>query len=177
METKLILKIMNVIIWIIFVGLCIKTGAIIYSFLLSLIINPIAAKNIYMGLNLLELFNFSLLHYVFTVGLIIVIWGLKALLFYFIIKISQKINFLKPFRSEVTFMIHRIFYLALGIGIISVLTNYYLTWILNNGISLNNIYEYVYGGQEFLFLAAVIFVIAQLFKRGIELQTENELTV
>ena len=33
------------------------------------------------------------------------------------------------------------------------------------------------GADVWLFMAVILFIIAQIFKRGIEIQTENELTV
>lgn len=32
-------------------------------------------------------------------------------------------------------------------------------------------------GDEFLLFAAIVYIVAQIFKRGIELKEENELTV
>jgi hypothetical protein len=55
--TKQVLRILHVIAWIIFLGLCIKTGSILYSFFVSLFINTIAAKNIHMGLDLSDLYR------------------------------------------------------------------------------------------------------------------------
>ncbi len=43
-QTSSILKTMNVILWIIFIGLCIKTGALLFSFFVSLFINAEGAK-------------------------------------------------------------------------------------------------------------------------------------
>jgi hypothetical protein len=33
------------------------------------------------------------------------------------------------------------------------------------------------GGSEYLLMAAILVAISQVFKRGVELQSENELTV
>ncbi len=33
------------------------------------------------------------------------------------------------------------------------------------------------GSSEFLFMAGIIFIIALIFKRGVEIQSENELTI
>jgi hypothetical protein len=52
MKTNQILQILKVASWIMFIGLCIKTGAMIISFFVSLFINPEGAKDLYMGMNL-----------------------------------------------------------------------------------------------------------------------------
>jgi hypothetical protein len=44
-------------------------------------------------------------------------------------------------------------------------------------VSFPDLQAYLGGGAEFLLLGGIIFMIAEVFKRGIEIQTENELTV
>jgi hypothetical protein len=44
-------------------------------------------------------------------------------------------------------------------------------------VSFPDLQAYVGGAAEFLLLGGIIFMIAEVFKRGIEIQTENELTV
>lgn len=179
MKTKAgrIFVVIKVLTWTLFIGLCIKTGAILYSFFVSLFINPMAAKNLHLGLNLYELMNFNKSYFISIVSLIIIIWGLKAFMFYLITNITLKINLEHPFSDEVAKLILWISYVACAIGLLTTLTSSYTEWISKKGVSLNNLYEYVSGGPEFLFMAGIIFVIAQVFKRGIELQSENQLTI
>ena len=115
-STKQILKIMNVISWIIFVSLCIRTGAILFSCFVSIFINPVAAKDLHIGLNLSGLKEFGLGPYLILVSLIIILSALKAFMFYRIIQIFLKINFIQPFSSEVAKLISGISYVALTIG-------------------------------------------------------------
>jgi hypothetical protein len=175
--TKLILTILHVIAWIIFLGLCVKTGAILYSFFVSLAINPMGAKNLYLGLNLSRLYNFDIGHYITVVSLIIILSGLKAFLFYLVIKMFLKINLVAPFSTDVSLLISRISYVALGIGILTVIANKYCDWLTKRGVAFPDLQAVLGGAGEFLLLGAIIFIIAQVFKRGIEIQTENELTV
>jgi len=92
-STKLVLTILHVIAWIIFLGLCVKTGAILYSFFVSLAINPKGAGNIYMGLDLSSLYSFDKGNYVGIVSVMIILSFLNAFLFYLVVKIFLKINF------------------------------------------------------------------------------------
>jgi hypothetical protein len=52
----------------------------------------------------------------------------------------------------------------------------------NNHITLSGLnskvlgYDKYYGGSEFVFFGGVIFVISPVFKKGTEIQSENELT-
>jgi len=176
-ETKQILKLMNIIVWIIFIGLCIKTGSILYSFVLSLFINPAGAKNLHMGLDLSDLFRFNIRHYTTIVLYIIFLSGLKAYLFYLVIRIFLKINFVHPFSTDVSLLISKISYVSLGIGILTVVANGYTKWLINRGVTFPDLQQYLGGAAEFLLLGGIIFMIAQVFKRGIEIQSENELTV
>ena len=176
-KTKQILATMNFMAWIIFIGLCIKTGAILYSFFVSLVINPVGAKNLYLGLNLSDLYNFNIWHYAAIVSLIIFLSGLKAYIFYLVTKIFLKINFVHPFSTDVSLLISRISYVALGIGILTLAANGYAEWLIKRGVTFPDLQAHLGGGGEFLFFAGVVFFIAQVFKKGIEIQSENELTV
>lgn len=176
-KTDLILTAMKVIFWIVFIGLCIKTGSLIISFIVSLAINPEAAQDIYLGLNLSELYHENLLEYIFMCSFLISISALKAHLCFLVIQIFSKINFEKPFTEATSILIGKISHLALGIGIVSLIANKYNFWLIRSKESLLDINSYFEGGKEFLLLAGIIFIISLIFKKGIDLQTENDLTV
>ena len=176
-KTKQILSVIHVIAWIIFLGLCIKTGAIIYSTFVSLYINPVGAQNLHLGLDLSGLYNFDKGHYVSLVLFIVLLSALKALIFYLLIKIFLKINFIHPFSTEVSVLISRIGYIALSVGIITMVANEYCDWLANRGVTFPDLADYLGGAGEFLLLGGTVFMIAQVFKRGIEIQSEIELTV
>lgn len=177
-KNKLTLTVMNVLSWVIFIGLCIKTGTIFYSFIVSLQINPQAAQNIYMRLDLSALHNFSLIYYCTLLILMILIWGLKAYLFYFAIQIFMKLNLVKPFSTEIASLISKISYVACLVGILSISAKSFTIWLLNIGLYFpNDLQDFIGGGSEFLFIAGIVFIVALIFKSGIEIQSENELTV
>lgn len=176
-KSKNLLYIFNLLSWLIFIGICIKTGAILISFIVSLFVNPDGASDLYLGLNLSELYNYSIGHYVSIVSILILLWGLKAYIFYIIIKIFSKINYAHPFSTGVNRLISTISYVALGVGIIAMITNNYSDWVSTKGVALDNLGDYLSGGPEFLFMSIIIFFIAQVFKRGIEIQSENSLTI
>jgi hypothetical protein len=175
-RTKRILKILNINFWVIFIGLCINTGAIIISFFISLH-NPEGARNLYKGLNLMDLRSFSLTDYSIIVSFLIILSALKAFITYLVIKIFIKINFVHPFDINVSLLITQISHVSLITGIIAVIANGYSEWLIKSGVTLNTLQLNWEGSAEFLFLAAIIYVLAQVFKRGIEIQSENELTV
>lgn len=178
-NTQTVLKITNILSWIIFIGLCIQTGAISFSYLVSIFMNPIGSENINLGLNLSELYKNSIPYYSILILLMVLISGLKAYIFYFIIKIFMKINLVNPFSKEIYSLIIKISAVALTIGILAIIGEKYCEWLLSENLHLPmlNLEQYIGGKSEFLFMAAIIFVIAQIFKRGIEIQAENELTI
>ena len=173
MKTKQILKVMKILSWIIFIGLCIKAGAIIISFFVSLFVNEVASKDLYLGLDLSEIYNSGIWQYVNVVSFIISIAILKAYLFYLVIKIFLKMNLEYPFSVAVAHLISKISYVLLSIGIIAIIANSYAKRLLNRGLSFRLNFE----SSEFLFMAGIIFIIALIFKRGIEIQQENNLTI
>ena len=177
MTTKQILRIMHILVWIAFIGTCIKTGAILYSFFVSLFINPEGAKNLHMGLDLSALYNYNSRHYITTVFYIICVSGLKALITYLVIKIFLKINFVHPFSINVTSLISRISYVALGIGVLALIGTAHSEWLIKKGVMLPPLYDYLGGAADYLFFGGIIFIISLVFKRGIEIQSENELTI
>lgn len=173
MKTQQILEILKVVAWILFIGLCIKTGAMLISFLVSLFVNPDGAKNLYLGLNLSELYAFSQWHYIVMGSLIVILSGLKAYLFYQVVKILSKINVKDPFSKYIADLILKMSGISLQIAITAIITGVYAGWLIEKQLH----FTYEGGEGEFLFLAGILFVIAQIFKRGIELQSENELTI
>jgi hypothetical protein len=172
-NTSLILKTMNIVFWIVFIGLCIRTGAIAISFAVSLFVNSEGSKNLYLGLDLSDLYYFSLRHYVSVVSVVLSLSALKAYIAFLVVKIFMNFNFSNPFNTTVSSLISRISHFALGTGILAMIANGYANWLVKKGVAVPLSWE----SSEFLFLAGVIFIIAQVFKRGIEIQTENDLTV
>ncbi len=176
-QTKDILKIMQVLTWIVFIGACIKAGAILFSFFVSLFVNPEGAKNLYSGLDLSDLQQYNLWYYVSLISCIIGSTCLRAYILYLVIKVFLKLNLVHPFSQEVASLISKISQTALGIGLLNIIANNYSNWLIKRNIDLTNIHEYLEGSAEFIFMAGIIFIIAQVFKKGMEIQSENELTV
>lgn len=173
-KTETIFIITKILTWIVFIGLCIKTGSLIVSFFVSLFVNPEAAQDLYLGLDLSSIQEYDQWHYICSVSLLIFFTGLKAYLAYLVLKIFLKFNLEHPFSTEVANLINCIARTALSAGLFAIIMDGYGEWLANKdilGISLDD------GGTEFLFLAGIIFIIAQVFKKGVELQSENELTV
>lgn len=76
---------------------------------------------------------------------------------------------------SVTKKLVTISYLLLGVWILMAIIGktyaYYLA--TSTGIAL----PAKYTGDEYFFIAGIVYIISQIFKRGIEMQEENQLTV
>lgn len=164
---------MNVVSWIVFIGLCIKAGAIIIVSILSLFVDKNATENLYMGIDFSNLYDYSIGHYAFTVFLLILITSIKAYIFYVLINVFKKLDYNKPFDSAIVNLIFKISYVSFSVGLIGIVANTYITW-LRTKVCFTSIDV---GTSAYIFMAGVIFIIASLFKRATEIQQENELTI
>ena len=179
-STRQILKALHVLSWIIFIGVCIEAGGSIFSAFYTLVINPVNAATFWEGNDLSALYKYDP-GYFFVVTLLISIAGvLKACIFYLIIKIllNKNLNIAQPFNRDVRLFIIKESWLAFGIAIFTGWGAKYTEWLVRKGITMPDTQHLRLGGADvWLFMSVTLFVIAQIFKRGIEIQTENELTV
>jgi hypothetical protein len=167
----------TVVIWSIFIGLCIKAGALIFNVTFSYF-NPIVSKNLFEGLDLYGLLRENSWYYLGAVSFMILIQVLKAYIFFLMIKIFLTINLKQPFSQAIVKLIAQISFVSLQVGLIIILSSNYYKWLDKRGFDLPPVSPaYVGGAFEYLFMAALIYALAQVFKRGIEIQSENELTV
>ncbi len=173
MKTTIILKLMNILFWIVFIGLCIKTGALLISFFVSLFINPEGAQDLYLGLNLNDLYNFDLEKYIGVASMLIALTAMKAYLAFLVVKLFLKFDLNHPFNEKTASLISEISYYALSIGIVAIIAEQYGERIIEQGIML----QIDWGAEQFLFFAGIIYIIALVFKKGVEIQNENELTI
>jgi hypothetical protein len=110
-------------------------------------------------------------------GFVVALAVLKAYLFYLVVKIFQKLNLVKPFDIEIAKLIEKISYEVVSIAIVSVIARQYTKRLIHRGYEVSHVEKYWNDAAAFLMMAAILFVISQVFKKGIELQNENDLTV
>lgn len=153
-RTKQILVVMHILTWIAFIGLCVQTGAILISYGVSRV-NGEGAKDL------------------FSVSFIAALSGMKAYVLYLVIKALSKVNLVTPFKIEVVRILEKMSYVLFGCWIISILNNAYASGSLKSIA----IIQQGWSNEEFIFMAGIVFIISQVFKRGVEIQSENDLTV
>ncbi|MBY0432727.1 MAG: DUF2975 domain-containing protein [Cyclobacteriaceae bacterium] len=173
-RTQTILTVMHVLAWIAFIGLAIEAGAILTSYGVSWV-HPLAAKDLYRGMDLYDLSKYDFWLYTQMVSYIVALLVIKAYAIYLLIKIMMKVKLQSPFTAKTASRLETISYVLLGGAIISIICNAETRWLQKRmQFDIRWIGENV---GEFLFMAGFVFILSQVFKRGVELQSENELTV
>lgn len=175
-RNNFVFRALHIIAWIIFVGLCIEAGGLIVNFIFSLY-KPEFVQNLYQKLDLTQMYNLNEWVFFGVYGFILVIAVLKAHLFYTVILLISKLNLLKPFSNDVAVRIKNISYYTLSIGLISYIAQQTTQKLPHYGLEIDALKQFWTDSQAWILMAAVIYVIATIFTRGVEIQNENDLTV
>ncbi|RAR46505.1 DUF2975 domain-containing protein [Flavobacterium lacus] len=175
-RNNIIFKGLHVIAYIIFVGLCIEAGAVLVNLVFSLI-KPEVIANLYQKLDLMDMYVQSQPTFFGMFGFILSIAVLKAYLFYEVIVLLHKLDLEKPFNAFVSAQITKISYTTLSIGLLSYVAKQIAEKLVDDGFNMDALQDFWLDSQAFILMAAVIYVIATLFARGVAMQAENELTI
>jgi hypothetical protein len=163
---------MRILAWIAFIGFMIEAGAFLISYGISYF-NPEAAKNFYNGVNLYDLRQYNFWYYTQTISFMVALSIMKAYVASLVIKTLTTFNISKPFTMEVAKRLEKISYSAFGIWLVSLLSNGHSTWLaVNTGALQPSLLS-----GDFIIMVGLVFIMAQVFKRGVEIQSENDLTV
>ncbi len=165
-----------IVAWLIFVGLCIEAGALIVNFFFSLY-KPEFIQNLYQKMNLTEMYQDSRLAFFGVYSFILTISILKACLFYKVIRLMHTMDLSKPFSNFVARQILLISHFTLSIGILSYVARQVTKNLSHYGYITDNLNQFWEDSQAFILMGAVIYIIATIFKTGMEIQNENDLTV
>ncbi len=167
---------LHIVAWVIFVGLCIEAGALIVNFVFSFF-KPEVLGDLYQKLDLTLLYKQNRWVFFGVYSFILFISVLKAMLFYVVIELLLKLDLSNPFSDFVAKKISQISYTTLSIGLISHIAKQTTKSLAHHGYDINMLDKFWVDSEAFILMAAIIYVIHQIFKRGIELQTENDLTI
>lgn len=165
-----------IVAWLIFVGLSIEAGGVIVNFFFSLY-NPGFVQNLYQKLDLTDMYKDSKMAFFGVYSFILILSILKALLFYLVIRLMHKMDLSKPFSSFVSKQILQISYYTLSIGFLSYIARQVVRNLRHHGFVPDNLDQFWADSQAFILMGAVIYILATIFKKGVELQNENDLTV
>jgi hypothetical protein len=174
--SKILLQILHVVAWIIFVGLSIEAGALIVNFI-SNIFKPEMVSNLYEKMDLSQMYQQNKWAFFGVYSFVIFVSVLKAGLFYKVIELLLKLDLSNPFNGFVAKKISQISSYAFWIGIISFIARQNARNLSHHGYAIYKLEKFWVDSSAFLLMASIIYIIAIIFKKGIELQTENDLTV
>ena len=178
--TNQILTVLQILSWIIFIGLCVEAGGIAFNTFITLAINPNGANNFWEGTDLSTLYNFDTGHFFVVTLIMTIVAVLKAIMFYLIVKlfVEKKLTMSQPFNKGLRHFMVVQSYLALAIGLFANAGINYIAWLTKEGLtSINTQSLHLTGADVWLFMAVILFLIVQIVKRGIEIQNENDLTI
>jgi len=173
---NLVFKGLYIVAWLIFVGLSIEAGGLVVNFFFHLY-NPAIVPNLYQKLDLTEMYKESRLAFFGIYSFILIISISKACMFYTVIRLMHKMDLSKPFSVFVAKQISQISYFTLSIGLLSYIARQLTKNLMHHGFVPDNLNQFWEDSQAFILMGAVIYIIATIFKKGVAIQNENELTV
>ena len=179
-KTNFVFKVLQVVSWIIFVGLCIQAGGFIFNTVFTLLLNPDGASKFWTEVDLAALYHFNQSHYVTLTVLMCIVTVLKAVLFYNIVLVfhSKKIDLAQPFSDSLKKFIDLVTTISFGIGLFSLWGAGFTKNLIEDGLQMPNVADLSFGGGDvWWFTSVILLVIGQIIKKGIEMQQENELTI
>lgn len=165
-----------VIAWLIFVGLSVEAGGLIVNFFFSLY-KPEIVQSLYQKLDLIQMYKESKLAFFGVYSFILIISILKAVLFYTVIRLMHKMDRSKPFSTFVAKQLTYISYYTLSIGLLNYIAREITKNLMHYVFVPDNVNQFWVDSEAYIFMWAVIHIIATIFKKGVEIQTENDLTV
>ena len=171
-KTEQILNVMRILSWVAFVGYMILAGSTLLSYGFSCL-HPEGARNLYEGKDLYSLRMFNFWQYTLMVSLLVARAIMKAYAAYLVIQVLSKVSLANPFTMDVVKRLEHLSYVFLGIWVVGMVHNGHLAWI--NKLMGELPGDYI--SSESIFMAGMVFIISQIFKRGVEIQSENDLTV
>lgn len=179
-SSKQTLMVLRILCWIIFIGLGIEAGGILFNLFYTLLYNPIGAGFFWNQIDFSALYKFDKGQFIVVTGIMSLVAILKAIMFYLIIRIieNKELSISSPFNNTIRQFILFQAFISFGIGFFSNYGLNYTNWLAQKNIQMPTIHLLkLAGGDVWFFMGIILFVIAYVFKRGIELQKENDLTV
>lgn len=170
--TETILVVMNVLAWIVFLGLLFEAGAILATYGIS-VAKPDIATKLYKSEDWLSLMQFDFWYYTGIISMKAAILILEAYIAFLVIKVLSSIKMVSPFTMDVAKKLENIAYTFILVWAAVLIYNGQLKWLSKDVVNILDKRL----SPDFIIYAGLIFVISQIFKKGVEIQSENELTV
>jgi len=180
LTSNFILEILKILFWVFTIILCIAISVltlIFFTVIFGINIGDLKEMKINVALfdgKIKDIQSLPKMKLIFILAYSIISGVLQLLFFLTIIKILKKLKLNRPFSMGIYILISRIAQLALLIGCLSFIVNLINELIVGNffiSLNLDN------KDFQFFLVAGVVYIIAQVYKRSVEIQTENDLTI
>jgi hypothetical protein len=173
-RTIKILVVLRVLAWMAMIGYAINLGSQVICLAVSMV-NPEATIKIPgVGQNLFNLLHYSFKYYWYAMFFVL---AYSAMLVYFwnlVISLFSKLSLSNPFTLEVSGKLEKLAYWLIAIWVVSGIGKIYIAWL--SGIMKEQL-NVLQDTNDLLFTAGIIYLISQIFRRGIEIQEENQQTI
>lgn len=173
-ETEKILDILRIVAWIPFVGSIVLLTMKIAAFTLGLFAPGTNMTFSGTDIKLSGLRKDHLIQYIVAFSFLIVVAFLNIQVWKNVKDVLYKINLKSPFSIEVAVILEKIGYFLISTWAVGSMADGYLDYLSKR---IDGVEKGVGIDLNYLFTAGIVYVISQIFKRGVELQEENELTV
>lgn len=173
-KTEQILTFLKIVAWLAFVGYSIKAGAQTVALVVGFIDPTLSEKLYEVNPLFLKLRQYNVQYFVNAMSLQVFLSATTAHIWYMAIRLLSKLNLKTPFSREVAKRLEKIAFEILGLWLVNIVAMAYLKRLEKATGELLGDFGI---GDEFLLVAAIVYIVSQIFKRGIELNEENELTV
>ncbi len=171
-KTQTILVVMNVLAWLTFIGLMIEACGILVAYGVGAA-KPSIASKMYKASDWNNLREFDFWYYTAIITLKAAILIIEAFTAYMVIKVLSTIKITNPFTMDVAKRLEGIAYMLILAWVAVLLYNGQVKWLSKQVAGLQ---EQLLSA-DFIIFAGLVYVISQIFKKGVEIQSENELTV
>ncbi|MBS1549500.1 MAG: DUF2975 domain-containing protein [Bacteroidetes bacterium] len=162
--------------WLIFVGLSIEAGGYLVNFIFT-IVKPESIPNLYQKLDLSPLYTESPISFYTVYSLILCTVILKSFLFYKVTQLMHRLNLKQPFNERVANIISQLSTITLSIGALGILGHQIIKKLVFYFPMMQSKTIFSDDRSAFILMGAILYIIAFILKKGVELQNENELTV
>ena len=119
-----LLMVMNILVWLVCIGIIAKAGAIIISYIVS-IGNPQAARDLYNGMDLYSYRIESFWDYTFLVTCKVLMYITQAYIAYLVTRLLNSVSVSNPFSgdADVVKLMRKISYSVVGVWFVAMLYN------------------------------------------------------
>lgn len=180
LNSDFILEILNFFIWIYTIVVSLVLSFLIVLFLMTLFgidIGNMKDMKINVDFGNEKITNIQTLEkgkLLLILAYSIVMGTLQLLVMTYIIKILKKIKLNQYFSAEIYFLISKIARLAFVLGCISLLVSFvteFFSGKFSVSIDISN------KNFQFFLFAATVYIIAEVYKKAVDLKSENDLTI